>query len=388
MELIDRTDASTGEGLSLSEDGHPLVIAAVEATSVFLEANPELAVHGARGSHATSEFTIIRVTTTSGVSGYGEVSATPRWSGEDAVTAGHFIRDLVRPLLVDRPLTSVAATTAEIADAFAGNPFTKAGINMALWDVVGRASGRRVAELLGGPFRESVPVKMSLSGDEDALETCIRAVQGRGFQSFKVKVGIDVDRDVARFALARQVLGPETFLGVDANGGWSRMEALRAIPRLSELGTFFVEQPVTAEDVDGLRELRRFGVPILADESAFSIGDVTQIVRAAAADAVSIYVGKIGSLEHAVLALNLLASFGLEGLVGSNGEMGIGAAAQAHVACAAATLSEIPSDIIGHHYYDRDTLVEPLNIDGRLAHLPDGPGLGVEPMPEIVRTFR
>lgn len=378
-----------GPGLPVAHraGSSPIVIAAVETVAVTLEANPELAVHGARGSHTTSDFTFIRISTGSGLSGYGEVSATPRWSGEDAETARHFVRDLLRPLLVGRTLTSVPAMTQLVARTFAGNPFTKAGVNMALWDLLGRASDRRVVELLGGPFREQVPVKMSLSGDGEALERCFSAICRRGFHSFKVKVGIDVERDVARFALARSLAGDDAFLGADANGGWTRMQAGQAIPQLAGLGARFIEQPVPAEDVDGLASLRRFGLPVLADESVFSLGDVAEIIRRSAADAVSIYVGKVGALEDAVLALKMLALFGIDALIGSNGEMGLGAAAQVHVACASPELSEIPSDIIGHHYYDRDTLVQPLEIDGSYAHLPSEPGLGVVPQPEIERKF-
>lgn len=383
----DPNQESTKPSYGVGRVDDPLVIAAVETAEVTLEANAELAVHGARGSHTLSRFTLIRITTGSGVSGYGEVSATPRWSGEDADTARHFIRDLLRPLLVGRQLESVPATTRVIDDAFAGNSFTKAGVNMALWDLLGRATGRRVVELLGGPYRERVPVKMSLSGDGEALERCVAAVRRRGFRSFKVKVGIDVERDLARFRLARQLVGEETFLGADANGGWTRMEALRAMPELTKLGARFIEQPVTAADVAGLAALRGRGLPVLADEAVFSLGDVARVVRREAADAVSIYVGKAGSLEDAVFALKMLPLFGMEALVGSNGEMGLGAAAQVHVACASAQLSGIPSDIIGHHYYDRDTLAQPLDIDGLFAHLPTGPGLGVRPTAEIEREF-
>jgi L-alanine-DL-glutamate epimerase-like enolase superfamily enzyme len=381
-----RTKASP-PGRTMAMTQPPLVIAAVETAEVTLEANPELAVHGARGSHTTSSFTFIRVTAESGVSGYGEVSATPRWSGEDAVTARHFIRDLVRPLLVGRPVASVPAITLLVDQTFAGNPFTKAGINMALWDLVGRATGRRVVELLGGPYRDRVPVKMSLSGDGETLERCYDAIHRRGFRSFKVKVGIKVDGDLARFRLARELAGPEVFLGADANGGWSRMDAAQAIPRLADMGCRFIEQPVVADDVDGLASLRRYGLPVLADESVFSLGDLARVIRSDAADAVSVYVGKVGALEDAVAALKMLALFGVDGLIGSNGEMGLGAAAQVHVACASPQLSGIPSDIIGHHYYDRETLAQPVDIDGLFAHLPSSAGLGVEPMDEIEREF-
>ena len=365
------------------------MIAAVETTVVSLEVNRDVMVHGARGiSHASSSFVLVRVTTTDGVSGFGEVSATPLWSGEDAETSTHLIRDLMRPALVGQQLTAVAALTARLDRVVAGNPFTKAGVNMALWDALGRVRGMRVAELLGGPFRDEVAVKFSLSGNGDELENCYEAVVRRGFRSFKVKVGLAVEDDVERFRRVRELAGGSAFIGADANAGWTRLDATRAVPRLDELGTAFVEQPLSPTDLDGLRDLRRFGVPIVADESVFSLGDVARVVRADAADAVSVYVGKSGGLERALLAMMTLSVFGVGALVGSNGEFGLGAAAQIHVACACERLASIPCDIIGHHYYDEDVLAQPVPIDGLHAHLPSGSGLGVELASELLDRFR
>jgi L-alanine-DL-glutamate epimerase-like enolase superfamily enzyme len=228
---------------------------------------------------------------------------------------------------------------------------------------------------------------MSLSGDGDRLAGCIEAIRRRGFRAFKVKVGIDVDGDLARFALARELVGESTFLGADANGGWTRHEAAAALPGLRELDAAFLEQPVAPDDIEGLRALRNRGLPVVADEAVFSLADVRRVIAAEAADVVSVYVGKSGALERALLAVETLALFGIESLIGSNGEMGLGAAAQIHVACAASRLSPFPSDIIGHHYYDEDVLVEPVAIDGLHAHLPDGPGLGVAPRPDVAARF-
>lgn len=368
------------------DDTAGATIASIETAVVALEASPELAVFGARGSHASSTFTLVRITTTDGMSGYGEVSATPRWSGEDDVTATHLIRNVLAPALVGQPLRSIPALTARMDGALAGNPFTKAGVNMALWDALGRRAGLRVVDLLGGARRDAVPVKMSLSGDGERLARCIEAIRRRGFRSFKVKVGIDVEGDLARFALARELVG-DAFLGADANGGWTRHEAAAALPGLHAHGAAFLEQPVAPDDLEGLHALRHRGLPVVADEAVFSLADVRRVIAADAADVVSVYVGKSGALERALLAVETLALFGVESLIGSNGEMGLGAAAQIHVACAASRLSPFPSDIIGHHYYDEDVLVEPVAIDGLLAHLPDGPGLGVEPRPDVVARF-
>ena len=121
--------------------------------------------------------------------------------------------------------------------------------------------------------------------------------------------------------------------------------------------------------------------------SASSLDDVRAIVRADAADALNVYVGKAGGMERALRQLSIGAAFGLGGIIGSNGEMGLGAAAQIHVACAAPQLGPFPSDIVGHLYYDEDILATSLPIGGGVASLPTGAGLGVEPSPRLRADF-
>jgi L-alanine-DL-glutamate epimerase-like enolase superfamily enzyme len=363
-------------------------ITAVETATVSLKASSRLAVHGARGSHTGSDFLMIRIHTSLGAVGYGEVSATPRWSGEDAVSATHFVRDILAPVVIGQPLLGVPALTARMDLVLAANSFTKAGLNMACWDALGRTLGLRVTELLGGPNRGAIPVKLSLSGDGDRLAETLARAREIGFRSFKVKVGLGHDSDVARFALARKLAGDETFLGADANSGWTRSEAIRTVRSLARFNPAFIEQPVVPDDLEGMAAVRAVGLPVLADEAVYSLDDVANIIRSHAADALNIYVGKSGGLERAVRAMDIATTFGLDAIIGSNGEFGVGAAAQIHVACAAQRIGPYPSDIIGHHYYDEDVLVQPAPIDGIWATLPPGAGLGVEPGPAIMARFR
>jgi L-alanine-DL-glutamate epimerase-like enolase superfamily enzyme len=363
-------------------------IAAVETTTVSARAKAALRVRGQRVVHDASTFTLVRVVTDEGVEGFGEVSATAAWSGEDAVTATHFVRDVLGPGLIGKPLAPIEAHATEFDRVLRGNWFTKAGVSTALWDALGRTRGVTVAELLGGPYRLEVPVKISLSGDGDDLRAGYETAFGLGFRSFKVKVGRDPEADVARLALARELAGDDALLGADANGGWPLPVALVTVPRLAESGIAFIEQPVGAEDLEGLREVRALGVPVVADESVYSPADVLRIGRLGAADIVSLYVGKSSGLERAIESARLAAELGLDVVIGANGELGIGAAAQLHVACACERISEIPHGVIGHHFYEEDTtLAEPLQIDGVVARLPEGPGLGVEPSDEVRRGF-
>ena len=143
-----------------------------------------------------------------------------------------------------------------------------------------------------------------------------------------------------------------------------------------------------ADDLEGLRDVRALGVPLVADESVYSPADVARIGRMGAADLVSVYVGKSSALERAVESARLARELGMDVVIGANGEMGIGAAAQLHVACACEHLSQIPHGIIGHHFYEEDvSLAAPLDIDGLVARLPDGPGLGIEPSDDVRRSF-
>jgi muconate cycloisomerase/chloromuconate cycloisomerase len=363
-------------------------IAAVETATVSLRAKPALVRRSARTTHDSSSFVLVRVLTSDGVAGYGEVSATAAWSGEDDVTATHFVRDLIGPLLVGRQLSPIDEHGRLMDRVLGGNPFTKAGVETALWDALGRTLGKPVTELLGGPFREEVPVKLALSGDGDELVRAYETATALGFRAFKVKVGHDPETDATRVALARDLAGAEAHLGVDANGGWSRADAERAIRGMARSGLAYVEQPVAAADLEGMRQLRALGLPVVADEAAYTEADVARIADEGAADVVSVYVGKSSGLERAVRTAALASARGLDVVIGSNGEMGLGAAAQLHVACACERLGPIPCGIIGHHFYEDDpTLERPLDIDGRRARLTPGPGLAVEPSAEIVRRF-
>lgn len=386
------TNQITGSAATLAQSGpwpgHGPRVAAVETALVSARAKPELAIRGARTTHDSSSFVLVRVLTTDGVPGFGEVSATPAWSGEDAVTATHYIRDIIAPLVIGRPLAPVASHLANMDRNLAGNPFTKSGVDTALWDAFARTVGVPVAALLGGPFRDEVPIGISLSGDGDDIAAGYEAATALGFQAFKVKVGRDPGADARRVETVRDMAGSDALIGADANGGWSRAAAARALRAMTDAGLAFIEQPLRSNDLDGMRQLRAFDVPLIADESVYTDSDVRQVAEREAADVISIYVGKSAGLSRAVRSAALASTYGLAVVIGSNGEMGIGAAAQLHVACACEQIGAVPHGIIGHHFYEGEpTLVHPLDIDGLRARLPEGPGLGVEPTQEIVSRF-
>jgi len=368
-------------------------ITRIETIPIKLPVQPRFAIRSGRGGgHSVSPFLLVKVHTDRGLVGLGEVSCTPRWSGEDQVTAAHFINNYFVPLLVGEDPVDVEKVTEKFSRAIAGNYFTKAGVEMALWDLAGKAAGKPVYELLGGKVREFVLTKWSVSGVEpDKAAEIARWAVEQGFKAMKVKVGIDPEQDVARVRAVREAIGPNIKLGVDANGGWSPAVAVESIARLRELGIAFAEQPVPPEDVTHMAEIRRqVRVPIIADESVYTLQDAMTVARLGAADVLSIYVGKAGGLAPARRIASFAETAKLKCTVGSNLELGVGSAAMVHLAMATRgiTAEEYPCDIIGPFYYDSDLLVEPLPIKGGEARPNGKPGLGVELDEEKVERYR
>jgi muconate cycloisomerase len=196
----------------------------------------------------------------------------------------------------------------------------------------------------------------------------------------KVKVGLDGDFE--RVAAVRNVIGRDAKLGVDANGGWGdAATAITAIERLKPLGIAFVEQPVPAGDPAELATVRRSaGLPIVADESLYTLADAKQLARAGACDVFSIYIGKAGGIGPAKAIADFARGQGIACTIGSNLELGVGSAAMIHLALAhdGVRSDEFPCDIIGPFFYEDNILTEPLPLAGGRAVATDIPGLGVE----------
>lgn len=368
-------------------------ITRIETIPIRVPLNPALAIRSGRGgAHTESPFLIVRVHTDAGLIGLGEASCTPRWSGEDQVTGAHLIHTYLEPLLVGQDPRDVAGLTAKFRLAFAANYFTKAAVEMALWDIAGKDAGQPVYELLGGKVRDFVPTKWSVSGVEPAKAAEIaRWAVAQGFKAMKVKVGIDADADVARVRAVREAIGPKIKLGVDANGGWILDVASYTIGRLREFGIYFVEQPVPPEDLDDLLTLREtIELPLVADESIYTLQDAKSLAYLRAADVFSIYVGKAGGIGPARQIADFAAAAGIKCTVGSNLELGIGSAAMVHLAIATSgiTAEEYPCDIIGPFYYEHDIVRTPLPIKPGEARPNSAPGLGVELDEEKLERFR
>jgi len=333
-------------------------------------------------SVSAQSYVVVEVRLANGVTGIGEAATLggPRWSEESVESIKATIDAYLAPALIGAAADRFEAARVRMDEAAKRNNAAKGAIESALFDAVGKTLGVPAVQLLGGVVRESVPVLWTLaSGDPgQEIEEAEQKIALRLHNTFKVKIGAQTpEADMSRMRRLAGALEGRATLIVDANQAWDETIALRCLPVLAEIGVTLVEQPVPAWNIVGMARLRaRSTVPLMADECVFSKNDMLDVVRAGAADVVSLKLVKHGGLlaTRDVAAVAQAAGIGLYG--GCLLESSIGAAAHIQVF---AGLRELVwgCEHFGQQILTGDLVTEPLRFADFHIHLPTGPGLGV-----------
>jgi muconate cycloisomerase len=330
----------------------------------------------------TVNFVFVRLETSDGHVGWGEAACLggPTWSEESAESVAATIERYIAPWLVGRDPTAIEALRIEMARRVQGNPFARAAVEMALWDLAGRALGVPVYRLLGGRVRDRVPLSWSLAVADPRAE--IEEAHARialGHRIFKVKTAAGaLADDVERVRRLREALGPAIALRVDANQGWDRPTALRAVRALEPYGLDFVEQPVPRWDLEGLAmAAERASMPIMADESCFTDHDALALARLGSISILSLKLTKSGGLLGSLAIARVAEAAGMGCYVGCMIETSLGTAAYLHLALAAAPVTW-GCELFGPLLLAGDVTRRPVQYaDGCILSL-DGPGWGVD----------
>ena len=368
-------------------------ITRIEAIPVRIPLKPERRMISALGRHAVSDFVLVRITTDDRLEGAGEATVTPRWSGETVWGAQAIIEHVFAPALmgcdprdwreIDRRLDAVAY----------GNWFAKASLEMACWDIAGRAANKPIYQLLGGACRPlTVRNRFSLGAYEPAVarERAIALVNA-GFNTIKVKVGTDPVQDVLRVRAVRESIGPDLALIIDANGGWDEPTALSCLNDLHQCHLTIVEQPLPRGNYAGLKRLRsQTGQKILADESCFTEEESHELIDQKCCDALSLYPGKAGGIGKARRIAEFAGEHGIPCTIGSNLEWDLGAAAMMHLIVSTPNMDveTYPGDCLGPSYHEFSIAKNPLTIEGPFTTISTAPGLGVEVDWDLIEQHR
>jgi muconate cycloisomerase len=371
----------------------------IERIDVFRVGLPVRRHHTWAGNYAPMgrDYVVVKLFVEGGLFGVGEAQVLKDWGGEYQSRSGEapqttvvVIKELLEPVLIGEDVRRIDAIHTKMDRFVKGYPYAKAAIDVAMHDAVGKLYKMPVYQLLGGLVRREIPIAHSLGLMEihEAVSEAALVVE-EGITTLKVKVGVDPERDVELVKQLRKTLGPKPRLRVDANQGYREWKtAAQVIKRMQEYNIWYMEQPV-----EGLEQMARVAqavdVPIMADESAWSARDVLRLIEWKAAEMVSCYYTKAGGFAKAKKLLAVAETGGLRCDINGSAEMGVGNAANLHLAASSnaidlpgtipitSTAEIVRTKIAGHKYLD-DIIRVPFEYkDGHLI-VPDGPGLGIE----------
>ncbi|MBM3527422.1 MAG: hypothetical protein FJX62_04970 [Alphaproteobacteria bacterium] len=359
----------------------------IEPIAVSLPMKKPIVMAGA--AIARAENVLVRIAAEGGMTGWGEAAEAPTMTGETVESMVAAV-NLMAPALIGREAEDIAGASAAMAGRMYGNSGAKAAIDMALHDLVARATGRPVYGLLGGRKRARIAIlgvigNGTLDGDLREAE----AMKAGGFRSFKIKVGgADVKADAERTRALCELLGPELLLCSDANQGYSVANAIAYVRAVRGAGLTFFEQPVLANDVMGMAAIAaEADFRIGADESIHSLDDIRRHHEQKAAHGASLKTIKLGGMGGVMAAGRLCHELGMAINVSSKaGESSLACAAALHLAAALPSLDW--GLTINSEGLSGDIVTRPIRIERGHATVPEGPGLGVEVDEALVARFR
>ncbi len=335
--------------------------------------------HGS-GDISRLKSVILEVTTEDGITGWGEASPWPVFTGTPEANASA-LADYFIPNVLGRSAYDVEVFMAEADRAVVHCSEAKAALETALLDIIGKAQGVPIHNLLGGCHRDRVGLSFSIANpDFDADFGKVERLIELGLGIFKLKTGFkDHAFDLMRLEKLRNRYGDRLDLRIDYNQG---LKAHVALPRLRDFESFglsFIEQPVARDNLEAMAHFTRtLTTPIMADESVFNPREALVGARLKVADIFSLKIMKSSGLRRAleVAAIAKAAGIGVYG--GCMFETGIAHAAGAHLMAALPELDLGCEFYMSNYYLTEDILAEPFPVKNGFVEVPTAPGLGVD----------
>lgn len=333
---------------------------------------------GGRLKFECLDATFVKIETDAGITGWGE--GTP-WGHTYVPAHGPGIRagiETMASFVLGLDPRRVLDVERAMDLALPGHLYTKSPIDMACWDIAGKAAGLPIADLMGGGSRTPRPIASSV-GAKTVEETreVIQRYRDRGYVAHSVKIGGDVERDVARVRDVESIRLPGEIVLYDVNRGWTRQQALRVMQATEDLKVMFEQPGETLDDIAAIRPLH--SAPVSVDESLVTLQDAARIARDGLAEIFGIKLNRVGGLTKAARMRDVALAHGIDMFVMATGGSVLADTEALHLA---ATIPDINCHAV---WACQDMLTVdiadgrgPRNNAGHL-HLPEEPGLGVEP---------
>jgi L-alanine-DL-glutamate epimerase-like enolase superfamily enzyme len=318
--------------------------------------------------------TVVRLETDDGLVGWGEQCVfSPNFLPAHGAAARSTLA-LLAPAVLGLDPRLVDVVYAAMDGAVKGHPYAKSAVDIACWDLLGKATGMRVADLLGGAFQEEIPLYtgVGIAAPSDMRDRAADAVAA-GYRQVQLKVGTSWRDDVERVEACLEVLAGADRVLVDANGYWAQAEAVQAVAALAD-APVYVEQPCAT--IEECRQVRKRSTrPLVLDES---LTDAAALERGRdAADAVRLKLSQFGGISPIRHARDLAARWGLQMTLEDSGGGDVVTAAMVHLSASVPPRLLLGGFLVGEMVNERIAAGAPRAVGGS-ARLPDAPGLGVE----------
>lgn len=326
--------------------------------------------------------TVVEIRTDSGILGYGEICPLgPAYLPAYAAGARTGIAELA-PQLIGVDPTQLGVVNQTMDRAMRGHPYVKSALDMACWDILGKACGQPVATLLGGRFGEDFALYRAISQDTpEDMAGMVAEYRSQGYTKFQLKVGGDPDTDIARIHAAAAVLSTGEALVADANTGWTQHQAVRVAGAVRDVDVY-IEQPCMHYE-ECLAVRHHTNRPMVLDES---IEDMLVLLRAyqdRAMDVINLKISKVGGITKARQIRDLCVSLGIAMTIEDTWGGDIVTAAISHLAHSTPTGLLFSSTDFNSYVTVSIAEGAPQRNHGRLA-APVTPGLGITPRMDVL----
>lgn len=322
---------------------------------------------------------VVIMETDSGNIGYGSAPATAVITGETHGSIIEAIDKVIAPAVIGQDIANLNRITDTIQHSIVKNFSAKAAVEIAVYDLFGQLYGAPLYKLLGGGDNVIITdITISVDYIDKMVQDALDAVE-RGFETLKVKVGKDPALDIERIKAIYAATSDRALIRLDANQGWTPKQAVSVLRTLEESGVKLelVEQPVSGEDVEGLKYVNeRIHTPVMADESSFGPREAIELINMRAADIINIKLMKTGGISNAIKTADIADLYGAECMIGCMLESSIGVAAAAHIAAAKSTvITKVDLDTPSLGEYD--PVESGVKFNNSEIRITDAPGLGI-----------
>ena len=331
----------------------------------------------AYSSKSVKEIVFVEILTDDGLKGYGEASPSIPVTGENSMTVRAAVEHFKSHLIGRDPL-EFKTLINEIDRSIVHNSSAKAGIDIALHDLVAQYYRIPLKLLFGGQCRDKVVTSLTAwIGTISETTERVKALLERGAKVIKLKVGLDLDQDIERVKTIRDVCGYDFRLRTDANQGYTPKQAVTFLEKTEPYCIEFMEQPTVRWDISGLKYVTQHSpIPIMADEAIHAPSDVIRLIKEEACDLINIKVMKAGGLLRASEIATIAQSAGIGCMLGAMVETKIGMGAATHLAYSHPNI--LYADLDGHVYLAEDPTLDGVETVDGCNYVSDNPGIGVD----------